>query len=206
MCYDHLFHSRGNDCSERCSGLLAAMGLVSEESSSNPVRVAPLLCSLPCSIHACILKRDKFWVIDRNGKSGTKETQAYMGGEGGGGLESDVQSGLCRFAAWLRAIPVGSAEPAQASHLSQALRVSRSVQDSGTDQALGTPGAECPGNPEERTRWLRRARDSGPHAHLRREGSGLPGHPWLPAWLLPALQPLSLPLSAPYALLCHSTP
>ena len=98
MCYDHLFHSRGNDCSERFSGLLAAMGLVSEESSSKLVSVAPLLCSLPCSIHACILKRDKFWVIDRNGRSGTKENrQTYMGGEGGGGLESDMQSGLCRF-------------------------------------------------------------------------------------------------------------
>lgn len=98
MCYDHVFHSRGNDCSERFRGLLAAMGLVSEESSSNLVCVAPLLCSLPCFIHACILKRDKFWVINRCGRSGTKENrQTYMGREGGGGLECDVQSGLGRF-------------------------------------------------------------------------------------------------------------
>lgn len=80
MCYDHMFHSRGNDCSERFRGLLAAMGLVSEESSSNLVCVAPLLCSLPCFIHACILKRDKFWVIDRRGRSGTKEKQTDLHG------------------------------------------------------------------------------------------------------------------------------
>ena len=36
----------------------------------------------------------------------------------------------------LRAIPVGSVEPARASHLSQALRVPCSAQDSGTGQAL----------------------------------------------------------------------
>lgn len=109
-------------------------------------------------------------------------------------------------AAWLRAIPVGSAEPARASHLSEALRVPRSVQDSGTGQALATPGAECLGNPEERTRWLRRAWDSGLHAHLRTEGSGLPGHPQLPTWLLPALQCLPTALCPLNALLCHPTP
>lgn len=89
----------------------------------------------------------------------------------------------------LRAIPVGSAEPARASHLSQALRVPLSAQTSRTHQALGTPGAEFRGNPEEGTRWLRWARGSGPHTHLQIEGSGLLGHLWLPAWLLPALQP-----------------
>lgn len=36
----------------------------------------------------------------------------------------------------LRVIPVGSVEPAQASHLSQAFTVPCSAQDSGTGQAL----------------------------------------------------------------------
>lgn len=82
MYYDHLFHSRGNYCSERFSGLLAAMGLVSEELSSNLVLVAPVLCSLHCSIHASIRKRDKFWVIDSSGRSGTKEKQTNLHGSG----------------------------------------------------------------------------------------------------------------------------
>lgn len=151
MCYDRLFHSGGNYCSERFNGLLAATGLVSKELNSNLVLVAPLLCfSAPLHIHACRKEAAPSsglrTVVEGGVVQKKKSKKPYMGWEGGSGW--NVMCSLvcgytsCVVKAGLHGLCRACTGPlAFLRYLESLIQ----CQDRVTDQAVWVPGAGGPG-------------------------------------------------------------